>query len=156
MLFQFITISTIFLISKVSSQDIRCYACTTIDANAMLSEISDPNWLRWLENVRYVQFSQQCADYFEVDLALRDGVKSTECSNGVCMKMIFQERNGVSHVWRNCIPNAKEQIRSDCTKITSGEGDLEVCTCDGNLCNISSSKATLISIVFALFFVMFL
>lgn len=48
------------------SQEIRCYACTTIDANAMLSEISDPNWLRWLENVRYVPYSQRCIDYFEV------------------------------------------------------------------------------------------
>ncbi|CAI2358234.1 unnamed protein product [Caenorhabditis sp. 36 PRJEB53466] len=123
------------LVPVLRAQDIRCYACTTIDANAMLSEISDPNWLRWLENVRYVPFSQKCIDSFEVDLALRDGVRSSECGQGVCMKMIFQEKNGISHVWRSCIPNARDQIRSDCTKISSGEGNLEVCTCDGNLCN---------------------
>ncbi|KAF1749158.1 hypothetical protein GCK72_025625 [Caenorhabditis remanei] len=138
------------VISDVKSQDIRCYACTTIDANAMLSEISDPNWLRWLENVRYVPFSQKCIDYFEVDQALRDGVRSNECSNGVCMKMIFQEKNGINHVWRSCIPNAKEQIRSDCTKITSGEGNLEVCTCDGNLCNSGTTFKILTALLLPL------
>ncbi|RCN53798.1 hypothetical protein ANCCAN_00292 [Ancylostoma caninum] len=44
----------------------RCYVCTTIDANAMLKEIADPNWLRWLENVRYAPYSEQCADDFKV------------------------------------------------------------------------------------------
>ncbi|CAI79224.1 UPAR/Ly6 domain-containing protein qvr [Caenorhabditis elegans] len=141
--------SVFSLITVVKSQDIRCYACTTIDANAMLSEISDPNWLRWLENVRYVPFSQKCIDYFEVDQALRDGVRSNECSNGVCMKMIFQEKSGINHVWRSCIPNAKEQIRSDCTKITSGEGNLEVCTCDGNLCNNDVNLNLILIIMFS-------
>ncbi|PIC20856.1 hypothetical protein B9Z55_025903 [Caenorhabditis nigoni] len=150
----FLLLLTIFCVLSVAkSQDIRCYACTTIDANAMLSEISDPNWLRWLENVRYVPFSQKCIDYFEVDQALRDGVRSNECSNGVCMKMIFQEKSGISHVWRSCIPNAKEQIRSDCTKITSGEGNLEVCTCDGNLCN---SGATFKIVTLLLTYILFI
>ena len=118
-------------------------------------------------------------------MALRDGVRSNECTNGVCMKMAFVERSGNAHVWRSCIPNAKDQIRTDCTKIASGEGRkfcdlqtfpifflpfrkntnkfvaimtsglsrklvftekltvffkglLEVCTCDGNLCNSTS------------------
>ncbi|CAL2051533.1 unnamed protein product [Caenorhabditis brenneri] len=150
----FFTLSILSLLSAVQTQDIRCYACTTIDANAMLSEISDPNWLRWLENVRYVPFSQKCIDYFEVDQALRDGVRSNECSNGVCMKMIFQEKNGISHVWRSCIPNAKEQIRSDCTKITSGEGNLEVCTCDGNLCNSGTTRNWFIGVLLAFLFLL--
>uniref|UniRef100_A0A1I7WLA7 Bestrophin homolog n=1 Tax=Heterorhabditis bacteriophora TaxID=37862 RepID=A0A1I7WLA7_HETBA len=50
------------------SLDIRCYACTTIEANTMLNEISDPHWLRWLENVRYVPFSQHCEDDFKVSI----------------------------------------------------------------------------------------
>ena len=51
------------------------------------------------------------------------------------MKMWFRERHGEQQVWRSCIRGAQGKIRSDCTKITSGDGDMEVCTCAGHLCN---------------------
>lgn len=31
---------------------------------------------------------------FEVDLALRGGVKNHECNQGVCMKMVIQQKKG--------------------------------------------------------------
>uniref|UniRef100_A0A0N5AKK9 UPAR/Ly6 domain-containing protein qvr n=1 Tax=Syphacia muris TaxID=451379 RepID=A0A0N5AKK9_9BILA len=116
---------------------IRCYSCTTMDADQLLNDVQDPNWRRWLENLRYVPQTEHCNDYFRVipELALRSGVKSQECDNGVCMKMWFKEKQGKSQVWRSCIPNGKLQIRADCTRISSSLGDLEVCTCDSNLCN---------------------
>lgn len=43
--------------------------------------------------------------------------------------------SGGNQIWRTCIPNGKGQVRTDCTKVVSGEGDMEVCTCYGNLCN---------------------
>ncbi|VDD96405.1 unnamed protein product [Enterobius vermicularis] len=58
---------------------------------------------------------------FKPELALRSGVKSQECDNGVCMKMWFKEKQG-KRLWRSCIPNGKEQIRSDCTRISSSQG----------------------------------
>ncbi|CAJ0610070.1 unnamed protein product [Cylicocyclus nassatus] len=82
------------LLSSLEASGNRCYVCTTIDANAMLKEIADPNWLRWLENVRYAPYSEQCADSFKVDLALRGGVKNHECVQGTCMKMVIQQKNG--------------------------------------------------------------
>ncbi|KAK6765980.1 hypothetical protein RB195_025722 [Necator americanus] len=103
----------------------------------MLKEIADPNWLRWLENVKYAPYSEQCADNFKVELALRGGVRNQECSQGVCMKMVIQQKDGMSYVWRSCISQANKQIRQDCTRVSSSEGNLEVCTCDGNLCNNS-------------------
>ncbi|KAL6723286.1 hypothetical protein Aduo_018307 [Ancylostoma duodenale] len=128
----------------------RCYVCTTIDANAMLKEIADPNWLRWLENVRYAPYSEQCADDFKVDLALRGGVKNHECSQGVCMKMVIQQKNGMSYVWRSCITQSKKQIRQDCTRVSSSEGNLEVCTCGSNLCNGSPLFSIYSPLLFAL------
>lgn len=42
-------------------------------------------------------------------------------------------------MWRTCIPSAKGQVRTDCTKISSSEGDMEVCTCEGEFCNGAST-----------------
>uniref|UniRef100_A0A914X0J0 UPAR/Ly6 domain-containing protein qvr n=1 Tax=Plectus sambesii TaxID=2011161 RepID=A0A914X0J0_9BILA len=106
-----------------------------MDADRLLNDVQDANWRRWLENVRFVPKTDQCNDAFLPEAALRSGVRSQECEDGVCMKMWFKEKNGNSQVWRSCIPNAVDQIRSDCTRISSSEGDMEVCTCDGNLCN---------------------
>uniref|UniRef100_A0AC34PWD1 Protein quiver n=1 Tax=Panagrolaimus sp. JU765 TaxID=591449 RepID=A0AC34PWD1_9BILA len=128
---------------------IRCYSCTTMDADRLLSDVQDQNWRRWLENVRFVPNTEECNDNFAPEIALRSGVRSQECENGVCMKMWFREKNGNSQVWRSCIPNAQEQIRSDCTRITSSQGDMEVCTCDGNLCNKSALSSTNILLLFA-------
>ena len=58
----------------------------------------------------------------------------------MCMKMWFRERGGIlckkyslspilagdQQVWRSCIRGAAGKIRADCTKISSGEGDMEV------------------------------
>ena len=79
-------------------------------------------------------------------------MKNQNCEDGACMKMWFQAKNGAfasnfipqnfriqealriykrlilvsgdSHVWRSCIPKAREQIRSDCTKVSSSQGKL--------------------------------
>uniref|UniRef100_A0AC35G3X6 Uncharacterized protein n=1 Tax=Panagrolaimus sp. PS1159 TaxID=55785 RepID=A0AC35G3X6_9BILA len=96
-----------------------------MDADRLLSDVQDQNWRRWLENVRFVPNTEECNDNFAPEVALRSGVRSQECIDGVCMKMWFKEKNGNSQVWRSCIPNAQEQIRSDCTRITSSQGDME-------------------------------
>ncbi|GMR60312.1 hypothetical protein PMAYCL1PPCAC_30507, partial [Pristionchus mayeri] len=126
-------------------KDIRCYSCTTMDAEQLLQDVQDPNWRRWLENVRYVPHTNDCNDPFLTDRALRSGVRSQVCDNGVCMKMWFQQKDGTANVWRSCIPNAREQIRSDCTRISSAQGDMEVCTCDSHLCNSSPLQLSIVT-----------
>lgn len=54
-------------------------------------------------------------------------------------------------MWRTCIPSAKGQVRTDCTKISSSEGDMEVCTCEGDLCNGASTL-----VIMPLFIIFFL
>uniref|UniRef100_A0A914E770 Uncharacterized protein n=1 Tax=Acrobeloides nanus TaxID=290746 RepID=A0A914E770_9BILA len=71
-----------------------------MNADRLLSDVQDPNWRRWLENVRYVPNTEECNDHFVPEIALRDGVRSQECENGVCMKMWFKERNGNSQIVR--------------------------------------------------------
>uniref|UniRef100_A0A915EPT6 UPAR/Ly6 domain-containing protein qvr n=1 Tax=Ditylenchus dipsaci TaxID=166011 RepID=A0A915EPT6_9BILA len=135
---------------------IRCYSCTTLNADRLLSDVQDLNWKRWLENVRYVSRTEQCNDYFEPIDALRSGVRSQECEDGVCLKMWFREAQGSAQVWRSCIPNSQNKIRPDCTRILSSQGEMEVCTCDGNLCNASTNKYfELFNVWFALTIVFF-
>ncbi|KAK0396637.1 hypothetical protein QR680_001796 [Steinernema hermaphroditum] len=146
---------SLFLQVSGELRTIRCYSCTTMDADRLLDDVQDPNWRQWLDNVRFVPNTDACNDNFLPEHAIRSGVRSQECENGVCMKMWFKEKNGNSQVWRSCIPKSQEQIRSDCTRISSSQGDMEVCTCDGNLCNFSirPSATTVISIcVFAFLF----
>ena len=45
---------------------IRCYSCTTMDADRLLSDVQDQNWRRWLENVRFVPNTEECNDNFAV------------------------------------------------------------------------------------------
>ncbi|KHN88465.1 hypothetical protein Tcan_06423 [Toxocara canis] len=116
---------------------IMCYTCTTIDADRLLSDLYDATWRRWLQNVRFVPKTQQCGDFFVPELALRSGTRSHACDDGVCMKMWFKEISGNSHVWRGCVPNAHQHVRSDCTRISSSQGEMELCTCDNNLCNMA-------------------
>ncbi|VDP10733.1 unnamed protein product [Heligmosomoides polygyrus] len=59
------SLHSVFL-SGVRTADVRCYVCTTIDAAALLKELTDHNWLRWLENVRHAPYSKQCEDDFQV------------------------------------------------------------------------------------------
>uniref|UniRef100_A0A1I7Z433 UPAR/Ly6 domain-containing protein qvr n=1 Tax=Steinernema glaseri TaxID=37863 RepID=A0A1I7Z433_9BILA len=137
----FLTITALLSLSlqvRAELRTIRCYSCTTMDADRLLEDVQDPNWRQWLDNVRFVPNTKACNDDFVQAHAIRSGVRSQECENGVCMKMWFKEKNGNSQVWRSCIPKSQEQIRSDCTRISSSQGDMEVCTCDGNLCNFSS------------------
>lgn len=47
---------------------IRCYSCTTMDADRLLSDVQDQNWRRWLENVRFVPNTDECNDSFAVSL----------------------------------------------------------------------------------------
>lgn len=47
---------------------IRCYSCTTMDADRLLSDVQDQNWRRWLENVRFVPNTEECNDNFAVNL----------------------------------------------------------------------------------------
>ncbi|KAI1725420.1 hypothetical protein DdX_02078 [Ditylenchus destructor] len=97
-----VIVMLIFTVNESEQQHaIRCYSCTTLNADRLLSDVTDNNWKRWLENPV---------------IALRSGVQSQECEDGVCLKMWFKE-NG------------------DCTRISSSQGEMEVCTCDGNLCN---------------------
>lgn len=49
-----------------ANTDIRCYSCTTMDADELLQDVQDPNWRRWLENVRYVPHTEDCNDPFLV------------------------------------------------------------------------------------------
>ncbi|CAJ0564968.1 unnamed protein product, partial [Mesorhabditis spiculigera] len=132
------------------SVDIRCYSCTSMEAEQLLNDVTDPNWRRWLENVRNVPYTETCKDYFQVDRAIRSGVKNQNCEDGACMKMWFQEVNGASHVWRSCIPNARDQIRSDCTRVSTSQGEMEVCTCTGNLCNSSPQRSVYFISIFVL------
>ncbi|KAE9550740.1 hypothetical protein FO519_006041 [Halicephalobus sp. NKZ332] len=60
----------------------------------LLCDVQDQNWRRWLENVRFVPNTDECNDSFAPEIALRSGVRSQECENGVCMKMWFREKNG--------------------------------------------------------------
>jgi len=118
-----------------TSHEQKCYSCTTPDAEATLRGVRDKDWQRWLNSVKSVPRSPTCADPFVQDSAVRSGASLEDCVKGVCMKMWFRERSGRIQIWRTCIPNAKGVVRTDCTKITSSEGDMEVCTCDGNACN---------------------
>uniref|UniRef100_A0A0M3HND8 Zf-RVT domain-containing protein n=1 Tax=Ascaris lumbricoides TaxID=6252 RepID=A0A0M3HND8_ASCLU len=101
---------------------IRCYACTTMNVDRLLSDVYDATWRRWLANVRFVPKSQQCDDFFEPELALRSGVRNQACNNGVCMKMWFKGNKGNNHIWRGCISKTQKQVRPDCTRILSSEG----------------------------------
>ncbi|VDM80718.1 unnamed protein product [Strongylus vulgaris] len=71
------------LLSGLEASSNRCYVCTTIDANAMLKEIADPNWLRWLENVRYAPYSEQCADKFKTEKFDRN-LEVCTCGGNLC------------------------------------------------------------------------
>uniref|UniRef100_A0A0K0DYZ6 UPAR/Ly6 domain-containing protein qvr n=1 Tax=Strongyloides stercoralis TaxID=6248 RepID=A0A0K0DYZ6_STRER len=115
--------------------NIRCYSCTSLDGEKLLNDIKDFNWHKWMENIRYAPFTDGCSDTFTPDVALRSGAKSQECENGICMKMELTQVNGTSNVWRGCIPKSKDQIRPDCTKISSNQGSMEICTCNSHLCN---------------------
>uniref|UniRef100_A0A0N5BH54 UPAR/Ly6 domain-containing protein qvr n=1 Tax=Strongyloides papillosus TaxID=174720 RepID=A0A0N5BH54_STREA len=116
-------------------RNIRCYSCTSLNAKKVLNDVKDYHWHKWMENMLYVQFTEGCSDSFEPDIALRSGAKSQECQGGMCMKMSLTHHNGTSKVWRGCIPKSQNQIKADCTKVSSNEGSMELCTCDGHLCN---------------------
>ncbi|CEF70914.1 Hypothetical protein SRAE_X000024400 [Strongyloides ratti] len=133
--------------------NIRCYSCTSLDGEKLLNDIKDYNWHKWMENIRYVPYTDGCSDTFTPDIALRSGAKSQECENGICMKMSLMYLNRTSKVWRGCIPKSKNQIRTDCTKISSNEGSMELCTCDNHLCNnINKIKYNyILSILFIIF-----
>ncbi|TMS36273.1 hypothetical protein L596_003475 [Steinernema carpocapsae] len=153
-------LTVVFFFSVLKTGDselrtIRCYSCTTMEADRLLEDVQDPNWRQWLDNVRYVPHTDACNDDFVPEYAIRSGVRSQECENGVCMKMWFKEKNGNSQVWRSCIPKSQEQIRSDCTRISSSQGDMEVCTCDSNLCNASDGPDAGVVLVFFAMFLLF-
>ncbi|KAL3095404.1 hypothetical protein niasHS_007503 [Heterodera schachtii] len=126
-----------------SSVPLHCYSCSTIDAVRLMAEVHDPNWHNWLEQVRTVPRTAKCADPFETVSALRHGVRSQLCSDGICLKLWFRDhqKGGDGHVWRWCAKNAEGRLRADCTHIKSSKGELEVCTCEGNLCNGSAKTA---------------
>uniref|UniRef100_A0A0N5A3Q9 UPAR/Ly6 domain-containing protein qvr n=1 Tax=Parastrongyloides trichosuri TaxID=131310 RepID=A0A0N5A3Q9_PARTI len=118
-------------------RNIRCYSCTSLDAEKILKDVQDYNWHKWIENMRYVPNTEGCSDEFAADIALRSGARSQECEAGLCMKLSLAHINGTAKVWRGCIPKSQNQIRTDCTKISSSQGSMELCTCNGHLCNKS-------------------
>jgi len=133
-----LAMASLHLVGSDSSEQ-KCYSCTTPDAEATLRGVQDKDWQRWLNSVRSVPRSPACSDPYDSNVAVRSGALLEDCEKGVCMKMWFQERSGKVQIWRTCIPNAKGVVRTDCTKITSSEGDMEVCTCDGHACNSAPS-----------------
>ncbi|KAF8355682.1 sssh-1 [Pristionchus pacificus] len=70
-----ICLATVLLsaLSVRAQKDIRCYSCTTMDAEQLLQDV-------------------------QTDRALRSGVRSQVCDNGVCMKMWFQQKDGKNSV----------------------------------------------------------
>uniref|UniRef100_A0A183BIA8 Protein quiver n=1 Tax=Globodera pallida TaxID=36090 RepID=A0A183BIA8_GLOPA len=107
-----------------------------------MAELRDPSWRDWLEKVRMVPRTAKCADPFKTVSALRHGVRSQSCTEGICLKLWFRDhqRGGDGHVWRWCAPNGEGRLREDCTRIRSSQGELELCTCEGNLCNGSMAR----------------
>ncbi|VBB29293.1 unnamed protein product [Acanthocheilonema viteae] len=115
----------------------KCYACTTINADRFLDDIQDWSWKKWFENIRFVPKMRQCGDKFNSEDALGVYVKRQACDDGVCMKMAFTFKNsGEAYIWRNCVLNTRnEDVQPGCTQITSSKGTLDVCICDWHLCN---------------------
>lgn len=72
--------------------------------------------------------------------ALRAGAKSQLCEEGACVKLSVREKTSAALVWRSCLPDAAAHVRSDCTMVTTSAGELEICTCTGNLCNAASRR----------------
>lgn len=72
----------------------NCYSCTTLDADQLLREVSDPDWQQWLTRVRNVPKTDSCGIKFDGDTALLNGAQSQQCQGGICMKLWFKERNG--------------------------------------------------------------
>ncbi|GMT36678.1 hypothetical protein PFISCL1PPCAC_27975, partial [Pristionchus fissidentatus] len=64
-------IATVLLsvVAVRAQKDTRCYSCTTMNAEQLLMDV-------------------------QTDRALRSGVRSQVCDNGVCMKMWFQQKDG--------------------------------------------------------------
>ncbi|MFH4979174.1 hypothetical protein AB6A40_005883 [Gnathostoma spinigerum] len=120
---------------------VRCYSCTTIDANTVLND-DETKWRRWLEDSGYVPTTVGCADSYINENNARSGVITRNCDAGVCMKVWFRGKSDESHVWRSCVPKHQTGIRSECTKISNSQGEMELCTCEGDLCNIADTVAS--------------
>lgn len=67
MLAVLITLRTTLLVNGRRST-MKCYACTTIDAEGFLDDIQNLSWKKWLENIRFVPKMKQCGDKFNVSL----------------------------------------------------------------------------------------
>ncbi|CAI4225592.1 unnamed protein product [Auanema sp. JU1783] len=117
-------------------RDIHCYSCASVDPAIVIKQIQDPIWFNWFSGITVVPKTSYCQDDFK-----------PLCEDGLCLKLLFMEKNGVSNIFRTCIPKAHTRVRPDCTKISSNEGYLEACICDGNLCNSSNSLMWLLPIL---------
>lgn len=73
----------------------NCYSCTTLDADQLLREVSDPDWQQWLTRVRNVPKTDACGNKFDGEQALLNGVQAQSCPGGICMKLWFKEKNGI-------------------------------------------------------------
>ncbi|CAD5214808.1 unnamed protein product [Bursaphelenchus okinawaensis] len=100
-----------------------------MDVKQVLKSIQDTNWKSWLSQAISDPKVNECNDPFLPEIAIRAGAKSQECEAGSCLKMSIKEKSGNSFVWRSCLPDSKDSVTTDCTKVTTRTGDLEVCTC---------------------------
>ncbi|OZC09968.1 hypothetical protein X798_03074 [Onchocerca flexuosa] len=85
MLAVLISLQTTSLVSGRHST-MKCYACTTIDADGFLDDIQDWSWKKWLENIRSVPKMKQCGDKFDEKLIFGETVylmpEMEMCSQG--------------------------------------------------------------------------
>lgn len=54
-----------------SSYPLRCFSCTTLNADRLVAEVRDPGWRAWLQQIRMVPRTSYCGDLFRACSAFR-------------------------------------------------------------------------------------
>jgi len=131
---------------------LRCYTCSTVNGSHIVAGAGvDPGVFLSTIPLGSLPVTHRCADPFDSGDAVRAGVVSSVCEDGLCVKINYTDKwTERVDVLRACLPRSRGVFKELCTAFSSNQALGSWCVCGYDGCNGATTFTVGLSFVISL------